>query len=282
MKKNIVKTMLKAAATTAMVAAMFVGGNKMEAKAGEVLSIEEFAAMKGVTVEAVGNSDELLDEYGRLALGEESYNYVVATISNDWKNGTFQATVTNRHEDMLDLVNADRANYGAGNLAWNADLEAIANQRAWEVMCNAQTAAYVSALNTGDYETQCALIHSGMREGTSENAIVSYYTGVTSVTANANWIASEGHHVERINAGYTQYAAASYTDPLTGMETWVEVFADNNFKGVSTFDSARYAADYPDLAAAFGNDKNALYNHYITSGRKEGRKAYNTDGTTFK
>ncbi len=42
------------------------------------------------------------------------------------------------------------------------------------------------------------------------------------------------------------------------------------------FDAARYAADYPDLKAAFGDDEEALYRHFVTSGIAEGRAAYTT------
>lgn len=296
MKKNIVKTMLKAAATTAMVAAMFVGGNKMEAKAcyndaslrlenGECVCSECYTAETGknmwdddysYTIWYLKKEGTTMSEAEVRALVDDSLTKLGAGLTE------LEVSTTVSHTNLLNMVNTDRAANGAGNLAWNADLEAVARQRAYEVYLNAQSAEYVNALNTGDYATQAAIVHNGSREGIRENAIVSLYSGVAEETANQNWIASNGHHVVRINAGYTQYACASYTDPLTGVETWVEVFADNNFKSASTFDSARYAADYPDLAAAFGNDKSALYNHYITSGRKEGRKAYNTDGTTFK
>lgn len=40
------------------------------------------------------------------------------------------------------------------------------------------------------------------------------------------------------------------------------------------FDSARYAADYPDVVATVGNTHAALWNHYKTSGIYEGRKGY--------
>ncbi len=43
------------------------------------------------------------------------------------------------------------------------------------------------------------------------------------------------------------------------------------------FDAERYAADYPDLAAAFGNNRAALWNHYKTSGMAEGRIVHATD-----
>lgn len=46
-----------------------------------------------------------------------------------------------------------------------------------------------------------------------------------------------------------------------------------------SFDYKRYAAENPDVAAVFGQDEKALYNHYTACGVKEGRKAYYTDGT---
>jgi hypothetical protein len=37
------------------------------------------------------------------------------------------------------------------------------------------------------------------------------------------------------------------------------------------FDAGFYASTYPDVQAAYGNDANALFNHFITCGMKEGR-----------
>lgn len=42
------------------------------------------------------------------------------------------------------------------------------------------------------------------------------------------------------------------------------------------FNAERYAADYPDLYAAFGNDKKALWDHYKVNGVGEGRVVYGT------
>lgn len=47
---------------------------------------------------------------------------------------------------------------------------------------------------------------------------------------------------------------------------------------IDNFDSARYAADYPDLAAVFGLDHNLLWAHYENFGSKEGRRVYTTSG----
>ncbi len=46
------------------------------------------------------------------------------------------------------------------------------------------------------------------------------------------------------------------------------------------FDYVAYADDYPDLKAAYGYDKDQLYNHYINNGKNEGRVAKTLDGST--
>ena len=46
----------------------------------------------------------------------------------------------------------------------------------------------------------------------------------------------------------------------------------------ATFDSARYANDYRDLRCAFGYDHDALWRHYLTYGKREGRIVYNRAG----
>lgn len=56
------------------------------------------------------------------------------------------------------------------------------------------------------------------------------------------------------------------------------VFGDGR-KENCYFDADRYAAENPDVAAVFGNDKNMLWNHYKTYGIYERRKAH---GTTDK
>lgn len=44
-------------------------------------------------------------------------------------------------------------------------------------------------------------------------------------------------------------------------------------ESLETFDYKAYADTYPDLKAAFGYDATALYNHYVLSGKAEGRVA---------
>lgn len=48
-------------------------------------------------------------------------------------------------------------------------------------------------------------------------------------------------------------------------------------ESLETFDYETYADTYPDLKAAFGYDAAALYNHYISYGKAEGRVATFTE-----
>lgn len=45
-------------------------------------------------------------------------------------------------------------------------------------------------------------------------------------------------------------------------------------RAAEKFDPAFYAAAYPDVVQVLGTENQALYDHYLTYGQKEGRKAY--------
>lgn len=51
-------------------------------------------------------------------------------------------------------------------------------------------------------------------------------------------------------------------------------------ESLADFDYRTYADTYPDLKAAFGYDAAALYNHYETNGKSEGRVAVFTEVAT--
>lgn len=71
-------------------------------------------------------------------------------------------------------------------------------------------------------------------------------------------------------------AKAVTPEQFTDMET---ISNTASVPASKSFDYKRYAAENPDVAAVFGQDEKALYNHYAACGVKEGRKAYYTDGT---
>ena len=64
---------------------------------------------------------------------------------------------------------------------------------------------------------------------------------------------------------FTALSAAAMIVTGAGAATTITTFA-------AEFDPTYYATTYPDVAAACGTDAQALLNHYLTYGQKEGRK----------
>lgn len=59
-----------------------------------------------------------------------------------------------------------------------------------------------------------------------------------------------------------------------GMVAGMMMFVPAQAMAAEKFDPAFYAATYPDVVAVLGTDVNALYDHYLTYGQKEGRMPY--------
>lgn len=231
MRKNIVKTMVKAIATTAMVIGI---ATTVKVDAQAAVTIEEFAAACNHTVAEVKADKELYDFYKYIKddnlsdwlTGDSATTATATTATATTKtSATAKAGEVVNHKEMLDLVNADRKANGAGNLVWNTDLEVIAQQRAVEAMANFQSPEMANAVAAGDHNAQRTIGHKGARVGTGENLIwVEDSFGETAEIENAEWIASAGHHKVRTKATRTQYACASYICPTTGQMVWVEIF----------------------------------------------------------
>lgn len=64
---------------------------------------------------------------------------------------------------------------------------------------------------------------------------------------------------------FTALSAAAMIVSGAGAATTITTFA-------AEFDPTYYATTYPDVAAVYGTDAQALLNHYLTYGQKEGRK----------
>ncbi len=271
MKRNSVKTLL----ATTFTLIVLVSGSKMNARA---ITREEFAAMKGVAVEEISKNEDLREEYLSIKFDEATGGDVDAFLNN-----IAMTAIAKEHPEMVAYVNADRAAYGVNALAWDADLAVYAKQRAVEVMNNYHSSEFAAAYATGGDWT--SVVHRGCREQTGENAVFdngNFGVG-TADKYNTAWINSVSHHNNRIRAGVTKYAAASYVDSFTGDTVWVELFEYGTPAANSaSFDYVRYANENPDVAAVFGQNNAALYNHYITCGVFEGRKAYYTNGAVIK
>ncbi len=74
---------------------------------------------------------------------------------------------------------------------------------------------------------------------------------------------------------YVSYGKAEGRKPSAGGTT--SAGSTGSSTGESGFDAEFYARTYPDVAAALGTDAAALYQHYVTMGKAEGRKP-NADG----
>lgn len=212
MKKRLVKVIL----TAAMVATMFIGGGSA-AKAGFDEDMNQFCKLKGCTEDDVLYNDALFEEFDRWSFSINNprldYDEALAETLKEFEamygplgaeSNNIYATVADLHKDMLKKVNADRKDNGAGSLVWDTDLEAVAQQRAVEVMSNVQTVEFKQAYDSGDMAKIDEIVHTGYT--LKENAIVSFSTGISSKRANDNWIASAGHHRQRIKAGFKSFA----------------------------------------------------------------------------
>lgn len=114
---------------------------------------------------------------------------------------------------LLALVNQDRAETDpdAGELVWDAELYAIAQQRIYVVADN-----YLNGRNA----------HDGVDGTYGENAAYIYDSRNVAYGCsffNGQWIGSAGHHRNRTNARYSKYAAVGIYDG-NGRTTFIELF----------------------------------------------------------
>ena len=120
--------------------------------------------------------------------------------------------------EILDLVNADRADNGADPLVWSEELAEMALVRAQESVAEwAEGEKYNYDSSIGNWAHAGAIARGWF----GENAGIQYDTDPDH--PNQAWIGSEGHHTNRCSSGYTKYAAAWYA-PGDGKVYWVELF----------------------------------------------------------
>lgn len=115
----------------------------------------------------------------------------------------------------------------------------------------------------------------------STAAIVISGSGVTAFAADfdASYYAQQypdvaaavGNDTNALLNHYIQHGQAEGRKPSASAKAGESV-TGSTASSTTTFDPTYYAATYPDVAAAVGTSANALYNHYITSGKAEGRK----------
>lgn len=114
------------------------------------------------------------------------------------------------------------------------------------------------------------------RVGTAEHFMYMMDEYVPSWCFDYDWYLER--HPELIDVcGTDKKAIYSYYANTGQANGWYGRVAPDKLIGVSNFDYMRYAAENSDVAAIFGQDAAALYNHYVNNGIKEGRRGYATD-----
>ncbi len=124
------------------------------------------------------------------------------------------------------------------------------------------------------------------------------YEYITEEELQAEWDARDarGNSYAAVLDYYQNEALKKFTelnaDPDKTGYAWcgmpAHIFLSNFNSGLGpslkkggSFDSARYAAENPDIAAAVGTDHESLWKHYSTTGVYEGRMGYSTNDSYF-
>ena len=124
-------------------------------------------------------------------------------------------------------------------------------------------------------------IKYGYNEGRVADKLISSTTKPTSSVQNVttykgiNYSAvyNQDYYYKNNPTLQSQYKA---TDGAGLIKNFVESGMAKGLRGSANFDVNSYRLQYPDLRGAFGNNLKAYYMHYITNGKKEGRKATGT------
>ena len=115
-------------------------------------------------------------------------------------------------QQVIDLVNQERAAQGVGELTAMPEIETAAAVRAEELV----TSFSHTRPNGTKYRT--ALEDNGVKAGYSgENAAMGYRTPADVVKG---WMKSEGHRKNILKAEYTHAGAGYYVDSSTGYAYW--------------------------------------------------------------
>lgn len=83
--------------------------------------------------------------------------------------------------------------------------------------------------------------------------------------------AAYGYDAQKL---YAHYVNLGKSEGRLGMRTRA------SYLNAAIFDASRYAAENPDVVAAKGTGKKALFDHYMRCGQYEGRQAWSTDSKT--
>lgn len=162
-----------------------------------------------------------------------------------------------------------------GNPWFDSDSEAVASSQQESL----KTSDYVAYADTYEFVNKASdynrkpLHNRYMAYGVDESKAAETRTVENKITVNR----IAGNKTAENKATQNKTADNKIAENKTAINKTTEYGSGRDefsqLKSIETFDYVAYADRYDDVKEAFGYDRKALYDHYITYGIKEGRKA---------
>ncbi len=231
---------------------------------------------------------------------------VEAADSSDGSTEKYVSLTVTRDYDyinqVLTLVNQERANAGLAALKLDYNLTEVAMQRAAETtikfdhtrpngeMCftlfPSSVGGWIGENIAAGQSSPAAVVESWMNsEGHKENILNSNYNyiGIGCVKTNSGYV-----YWTQCFAGSIDYVAETRTGQksYTGYYAYTENTVKKDLGGVdlsAVFDAEYYLNKYSDVKKAYDNDTGKAFQHFLNYGMKEGRQGCESfDVTSYK
>lgn len=176
-------------------------------------------------------------------------------------------------QEVFNLTNQYRTSQGLAALSLDLDLQEAAQQHSQ----NMAVGDFFNHVGQDGSTVQSRALNAGYESGwVGENIAAGYTTAAEVVNG---WINSPSHRANLLDPNFNELGIGYYflsEDPgsVTAHSYWTQVFGKGEIEQPITpiFDPLQYGASYPDLIEAFGTHSAALWEHYNTCGKLEGRQ----------
>lgn len=236
----------------------FEKGGNLKGLAGDMLTY----AIRSVQPEIW---DLFWQEGVRVYATQSVPNYVRTDGDSFYDGLCYSATFTYAASGKVTKVSAPVAIYIYGD-AFRAD--------SYQHECG-HALDYIAEYITGKYQGPMPISNSSeWKEIYSRNAaIMATFDGSSAVNVNRN--CNEGFaEAYRLYSSYPQKLQTNCPEVYNFVASQISKYAAYvPALNYNNFDYWGYANDYPDLMAAYGYDKKALWDHYMSCGKNEGRQA---------
>ena len=188
---------------------------------------------------------------------------------------------------VVDLTNQYRAQYGLQALSIDVDLAAAAQTHS-ENMANQDFFSHTGADGTRPWDRARDAGYESISVG--ENIAAGYTTPQAVVDG---WMGSDGHRANILNSKFNEIGVGYFnlqSDPgdLQYKTYWTQVLGNGVIEDVTessptspspnpqvasaqSFKALQYGASHNDLLETYGNNADALWQHYQAYGKNEGR-----------